>query len=272
MAFHTNFRFRDYFDDDCNRLPDPEPERIYGPVYYIGPLSVTAYLVETDDGLLVVDTGDAKDGDLIPDNIRRLGFDPGDVRVILLTHWHWDHTGGAANLAKLSGAAVMIHHLDAEIVETGIYRGEQLIPPVRVDRKLKDGDVIEQGGVTFKTLHCPGQSAGEVVYQATVDGPDGPCRVLFAGDATGFKSTKKGAESIDRLGYPGVCHDYRRTVEILKGLEFDLFAGGHPHMVFKEIRKDGYPFLTREEWLKHVDQRHQKMEDFVKEHPEYLRW
>ena len=60
MAFQTDFRFRDYFDDEWNRLP--EPERIYGPVYYIGPLSVTAYLVETDDGLVVVDTGDAKDG------------------------------------------------------------------------------------------------------------------------------------------------------------------------------------------------------------------
>jgi metallo-beta-lactamase class B len=273
LAFGTDFRFRNYFDKDWNRLPNPEPERIYGPLYSVGPISVTAYLIETDDGLILIDTGNRDDGDLVADNIRKLGFDPADVKMILLTHWHWDHTGGAARMKELSKAPVMIHTLDAEVVETGTYHGEgDIFPSCQVDRRLKDGEVIEHGGVSLTTLHCPGQSAGEVVFTTTLDGPDGPCRVLLAGDASGFKNSKSGAESIDRLGYPGVCADYRKTVEILKALEFDLFCGGHPHMVFREMREDGSPFITREEWHKHVDGRHQKMEEFVEEYPEYLGW
>jgi metallo-beta-lactamase class B len=273
VAFSTEFRFRNYFDKDWNPLPHPEPERIYGPLYYVGPISVTAYLIETGDGLVLIDTGNSDDNELMAGNIRKLGFEPSDVKVILLTHWHWDHTGGAAYLRELTGAPVMVHELDAGVVETGTYRGEEgIFAPCKVDRQLKDGDVIEQGGVSLTTIHAPGQSAGEVAYSTTLDGPDGPCRVLFAGDSSGFKNSLKGAEAIDRLGYEGVCADYRRTVEKLKAMEFDLFCGGHPHMVFREMREDGNPFITREEWHKHVDHRHGLMEAFVKEHPKYLEW
>jgi metallo-beta-lactamase class B len=269
VAFHTNFRFKPYRDEKDNLLPHPPAERIYGPVSHIGPLTVCAYLVETSDGLVAVDAGYDSDGDLLADNIRSLGLDPKDLKLILLTHWHWDHVGGTARLAKRSGAKVMIHEKDAEIVETGVYRGKQMAPPAKVDKRLKDGEVVELGGVAFKTIHCPGQSAGEVVFLATVNGPGGPCRTLFAGDATGFKHNEK---ELDRLGYPGVCADFRRTVGILRALDFDLYLGGHPHQVFDEARADGNPFISREEWLKLVNGRSEQMETFVKEHPRYLDW
>jgi metallo-beta-lactamase class B len=269
MPFHTSFRFRSYDDAHGQRKPHPPPERIYGPVSYIGPLTVGAYLIETSDGLVVVDTGEGKDGDLLPQNIRKLGLDPADVRLILNTHWHFDHVGGNARLVELSGARAMIHERDADVVESGTYPDGNHIIPFKVSRRLKDGDSIEQGGVVFRTVHCPGQSAGSAVFLATVNGPDGPCRALFAGDATGFKSDVK---LLDLYGYPGVCADYRRSVNILKRLEFDLYAGGHPHQVWMEMRSDGFPFVTREEWLKLVETRHGQMENFVKEHPRYLDW
>ncbi|MCZ7645450.1 MAG: MBL fold metallo-hydrolase [Planctomycetota bacterium] len=269
MPFRTEFRFRPYHDARGERLPNPEPRQIYGPVHSIGPLTVCAYLVATPDGLVVVDTGYESDGELLPDNIRKLGFEPRDIRLILLTHWHWDHIGGAARLAELSGAPVMVHELDAGIVESGSYRGERKTPPVGVARRLKDGDAIERGGVAFRTIHAPGQSAGEVVFLAEVDGPDGPCRVLFAGDATGFKHSVKG---LDELGYPGVCADYRRAVKTLEALEFDLYLGGHPHQVFNEMREDGNPFVTREEYRRMLSERHRLMEEFVARHPRYLEW
>ncbi|HYF49561.1 MAG TPA: MBL fold metallo-hydrolase [Planctomycetota bacterium] len=269
MAFHTNFRFKPYKDEHGNLRPHPPAERIYGPISHIGPLTVCVYLVETSAGLVVVDSGYDTDVPLLAENIRGLGRDPRDIRLILLAHWHWDHAGGAAGLQQLSGAAVMIHEKDAEIVESGQYRGKPIVPAVRIAKRLVDGDVIALGGVDFKTIHCPGQSAGEVVFAATVDGLDGPCRALFASDATGFKHD---VETLDFLGYPGVCADYRRTVEILRELEFDLYLGGHAHQVLNEARADGNPFITRDEWLKLVNGRHQAMEDFVREHPRYLDW
>ena len=150
--FNTDFRFLPYQDAAGRPKDDPKPQRLYGPVFYIGPLTVCAYLIATDSGLVVIDTGCAKDGDLLLDNIRRLGFDPARINWILLTHWHWDHTGGAARLAEHSGAEVMIHELDADIVESGSYRGESLegaqeIPPVPVSRRLQDGDAMDCGAL-----------------------------------------------------------------------------------------------------------------------------
>ncbi|MBI3492390.1 MAG: MBL fold metallo-hydrolase [Acidobacteria bacterium] len=269
MPFHTDFRFKPYRDEKGNLKPHPPAERIYGPVSSIGPLTVCAYLVETSAGLAAVDAGYDSDGDLLVNNIRALGLEPQDLKLILLTHWHQDHASGAARLAKATGAKVVIHEKDAEIVATGACRGESIMPPVKIDKRLKDGEVVELGGVAFKTVHCPGQSAGEVVFLATVNGPDGPCRTIFAGDATGFKDDVK---TLDRLGYPGVCADFRRTVGILRALEFDLYLGGHPHQVFDEARADGHPFISRDEWLKLVNGRSEQMETFVKQHPRYLDW
>ena len=187
-----------------------------------------------------MDTGYDKDGDLLANNIRSLGLDPAKIKVILLTHAHADHAGGAARLAKMTGAGVMIHEKDADVVETGTYKGKPVnIPLVKVDRKLKDGEIVTHGGVAFKTVFCPGQSMGEVVFLATVNGPEGPCRVCFGGDATGFKND---VTTLERLGYPGVCADYRRTVETCAAETRVQFVpgGAHPHQVFKECNVGGW--------------------------------
>jgi len=269
MAFNTNFRFREYVDEKGERKPSPEPERIYGPVCYIGPLTVCAYALETPRGIAVIDTGYEKDGDLLPDNMRKLGLDPADIRLIFNTHWHWDHSGGNRRLVEISGAELCVHALDAKVLESGKYGDKPVPGGVKVTRGLVDGDVMELGGVEFHVYHTPGQTAGSISILATVDGPDGPCRALFSGDSTGFKH---GVKEIERLGYPGVCQDYRRAVEVLESIEFDLFCGGHPHQVFREMRPDGNPFVTREEYLGMLGERHRKMEEFVAEHPKYLDW
>jgi len=267
MPFQTAFRFWSYNDSQGKLKPPPPAQRVYGPISHIGPLTVCAYIVETKAGLVAIDAGYDSDGDLLPNNIRTLGLDPRELKLILLTHWHWDHASGTSRLAKLSGAKVMIHEKDAEIVESGKYRGETLMPPARIDKRLQDGDVVEMGGVTFKTAFCPGQSAGEVVFETRVEGSDGPCRVIFPGDAFGFKHDVK---ELDYLGYPGVVADYRRTVEVLRKMEFDLCLPGHPHQILGETNVDGNPFITHAEWLKLVNGRSQQAEDFLKKYPQYL--
>ena len=268
-SFETTYRYKNYKDERGYPRPEPKPERVYGPIYSISGLTVCSFLIKTSSGLVLIDDLYEKDSLKITDNIRSLGFDPKDIRIILITHWHGDHSGGTAYLAKLSGAAVMIHERDADVLETGLYRDKKVVPAVHVSRRLVDGDVIKEGGVSISVLHCPGQSAGSAVYCVTVNGPQGPSRAIFAGDGTGFKNS---VEVLDRLGYPGVCADYRNTVKKLQALDFDLYCGGHPHQVFEEMRPDGNPFVTREEWQKMVGARHQQMEDFVKEYPKYLGW
>jgi metallo-beta-lactamase class B len=267
MSIRTPFRFWSYNDASGKRRSHPPPQHIYGPVYYIGPLWVSSYLIDARDGLVVIDTGAEEEINLIERNIRALGFDPTKIKAILITHWHQDHTGETAHLAELSGATVYVHERDAEIVQTGIYRGERIAPRLKAVSKLTDGQVVEVGGIQFKTIHCPGQSAGEVTFAIVVDGPDGPCRIAFTGDSTGFKHD---VAELEKLGYPGVCADYRRTVETLKRLEFDLLLSGHPHQVFGEAREDGSPLVTRDEWLRVIKNRHANMENFITKYPHYV--
>jgi len=261
MAFHSDFRFRRYTDAGGRPGPAPAPGRIYGPVYYIGTLTVCAYLVETSGGAVLVDTGDRKDFEQVSRNVRALGFNPGKITMILNTHWHGDHTGGNGDFAKASGAQVMIHEADADIVESGLFNGKPVLPPCRVDRRLRDNETIRCGETAFKVIHCPGQSPGSAVFLADVSGPDGNCRALFCGDATGFKCDPG---LYGQYGYPGAAEHYRKSVEKLKALAFDLYLGGHPHQVVSEIRGDGSPFISSAEWIGMVEARRAKMEAFAK--------
>ena len=260
MRMETEFRFWNYKTPDGNSAPDPEPARIYGPVYYVGPLTVCAYLIETSEGLLLVDTGSEKDFRPIAFNIRKLGFRPEEIRWILNTHWHEDHTGGNASFSELSGAAVMIHEGDAEVLETGLFNNRFVTPRCSVARKLKDGDELRFGDITVSVIHSPGQSPGSAVFLADLKGSHGTCKALFAGDATGFKSNP---ELYALYGYPGAADHYRKSISILKSLEFDLYLGGHPHQVAVEMGDHGNPFISREDWMGLLDARHSRMEEFI---------
>jgi metallo-beta-lactamase class B len=265
-AFKTDFRFVGYEDENGDRKPNPEPEQIYGPLYHVGPLTVCVYLMKTEKGLVLLDSGYARDGDLVPNNIRKLGFDPMDIKKIFITHRHGDHASGSGPISELTGAEILAHKLDAEALRTATFQGRSIGEPIKKITDLIDGQVFDFGDATVKVIHTPGQTPGEVVFLVTVNGPQGTCRALVAGDATGFKSSVREFEGNK---YPGVCEDYEKTVKILKAIEFDCYLGGHPHQVYDEMRADGNPFVTREQWHKMVDNRHQQKKDFLKAHPEY---
>jgi glyoxylase-like metal-dependent hydrolase (beta-lactamase superfamily II) len=142
-----------------------------------------AYVVALEEGVLLVATGMPGNASRILDAVARLGRRPGDVRHIVLTHWHPDHMGSAAELRRLTGAPVAIHELDAPILAGGerpakgrramgfllrVFR----VAPLVADLTLRSGDVI--GGL--EVLHVPGHTAGSIALRR----PDG---VVFSGDA-----------------------------------------------------------------------------------------
>lgn len=267
--FKTEFRFKNYYDEAGNRKPNPEPQQIYGPVYSVGPLTVCAYLVKTELGLIMFDAGYDKDGSLIPDNIRKLGMNPKDVKKIFITHWHGDHSSGSARLSDISDTDILIHKDDLDIVKERVFTKDYMVPAKDRIVPLEDGEIFNFGDVQVKVIHTPGQTPGEVVYLLTVSGPQGKCHALVAGDATAMKST---VEEIEPNKFHGIVQAYEKTVGILKSLEFDLYLGGHPHQVFKEMREDGNPFVTREQWHRMVDNRNQQKIDFLVKHPEYINY
>jgi glyoxylase-like metal-dependent hydrolase (beta-lactamase superfamily II) len=140
------------------------------------------YVVESGDGLMVVDTGIPGNAKHILRCVESLGRSSDDVRLIVLTHWHVDHVGSAAELKRLTGARVAIHELDAPILAGGQLpskgrRAMRLIirlfrvRPITPDLRLAEGD--EVGG--FRVIHVPGHTAGSIALYR-----DG---VTFSGDA-----------------------------------------------------------------------------------------
>ncbi|MFC7307869.1 MBL fold metallo-hydrolase [Streptomyces monticola] len=159
-----------------------------------------AYLWRDGAELTLIDAGPAGAGRTIADAVRTLGHDPGDVRRIVLTHFHEDHMGGAGEFAALSGAPVFAHHLDAPFVRGEVpgprpvleewelpvraeaqptlaaHQNAPAPAPVRDLRELADGDVLDFGGGA-RVVAAPGHTDGSIALHLPHPG------VLFAGDA-----------------------------------------------------------------------------------------
>ena len=140
-----------------------------------------AYIVETDEGLALVDTGMPGNARRVRAELARMGRQSTDLRWIVLTHCDIDHVGSVAALRRLTGAAVAIHGLDAPVLAGGrpqkgglamaaIYRLLRF-RPLEPDRRLQDGDRI----AGLEVVHVPGHTAGSIALRR-----DG---VVFSGDA-----------------------------------------------------------------------------------------
>jgi glyoxylase-like metal-dependent hydrolase (beta-lactamase superfamily II) len=142
-----------------------------------------AYVLLLDDGVLLVDTGMPGNAARVLAAVERLGRRPGDVRHIVLTHWHPDHMGSAAELRRLTGARVAIHELDAQVLAgrvrpakgrrtMGLLLRVFRVAPLVADMTLRSGDVIDG----LEVVHVPGHTAGSIALRRA----DG---VVLSGDA-----------------------------------------------------------------------------------------
>ncbi|MGE7432828.1 MBL fold metallo-hydrolase [Kitasatospora sp. NPDC001175] len=212
------------------------PERLYLLGCEIGHV----YLWCDPGELTLVDTGVAGSGEVIAEAIRGIGRDPGELRRVLLTHCHEDHTGSAAEIGAWNGGSVQVlaHRLDAPVI-----RGERPVlppvfddaptwerelwmakpelpaaPPARVDVELTDGDTVEFGGGA-RVVAVPGHTDGSVAFH--LPGPG----VLFTGDAVANVAgqTMLGVFNLDRAR---AIESFRRLAEL--DVRVAVFGHGEP--------------------------------------------
>lgn len=136
-------------------------------VHYVGNDWVGAYLLESSDGLILIDTTMQAQVYLLFESIRRLGFDPRDIRLILLSHMHYDHVGGARALAEYSGAKIMMSREDTDFLRD---RPDQLLAfgypcgSFEVDAFLRDDAPVTLGDVTIRPRLTPGHTPGTMSF------------------------------------------------------------------------------------------------------------
>ena len=188
-----------------------EPFRIIGNVYFVGTYPASSHLIDTGEGLILIDTGYADTLFLVVDGIHRLGFDPMDIKYILNTHWHGDHTAGTAALAGITGAKTLIGWQDAE-------KAKAYFQP---DILIHDGDTLTLGNTTLTFMETPGHTKGTVsFFFETTDGD----RTYRAGSFGGA-----GANTLvqGKFDYEGCREDYRSSLNRLRAEMVDVFLGNH---------------------------------------------
>lgn len=136
---------------------------------------IACYLIDTGDGLILIDTGWTEGVYLIIDRIYSLGFNPRDIKKILLTHWHWDHTQGAGQLKQISDADVYISKEDQKWVEMYKEKDDpEYLPEFQIDYNYDFDEGISLGGFHIELVPTPGHDPGTVSFFFTdVDEEDG---------------------------------------------------------------------------------------------------
>ncbi len=137
--------------------------RVIGNLYGVGSYDLSVFLITTEEGHILINTGLEDSTQLIRANMAGLGFDLEDVRILLTQQAHWDHTAAMAEIKALSGAAVYATPKDARVLEDGGFSdahfgGRQTFEPVTVERIIQEGDKIELGGVSLTVHEHPGHT------------------------------------------------------------------------------------------------------------------
>src|SRR6267142_2649219 len=125
------------------------PFRIAGNLYYVGSKGLANYLITTSEGHILINSDLEENVPLIRASVEKLGFKFTDIKILLISHGHWDHDAGSDAIKKLTGAKYMVMDADVSVVESGGKTDFQygndpitLYRPTKVDRVLHDGDKI----------------------------------------------------------------------------------------------------------------------------------
>lgn len=203
------------------------PFRILGNVHYVGTAGIAVYLITSPKGHILIDGGMAESAAQIAANIEKLGLKLRDVKILPINHAHWDHSGGLAELKRLTGARLLASAADKPGLEAGRldYRPDiqASAPPVKVDEVIGEGTRIKLGGNMLTTHLTPGHTKGCTSWTMQVPSGGGSLTIFFACSLTVADQPLTPGH-----GYDAAVSDFRATFARLKTMQADVFLGFHP--------------------------------------------
>jgi metallo-beta-lactamase class B len=241
-----------------------KPFRIFGNLYFVGNADVGVHLIDTGEGLILIDTAYPTTRALLVQSIWEAGFDPGDIKYVLHTHGHFDHFGGTQLIESLSGAKTFLGAPDAEmfrnrpemsLIADSKYAYTELFTP---DVELKDGDIVALGSTRIRAISTPGHTMGVMTY--IFDVTDGK-QTYTAGLYGGIGVNTLCRDFIEKHGNADCRDVYLSSLEKVRKEPVDIVLGNHTgqnhtlekHKQMCENPAGKNPFINANEWNEFID-------------------
>jgi metallo-beta-lactamase class B len=204
--------------------------RMIGNIYYVGSRGLASYLITTPAGHILINSNLKTSVPLIRESIEELGFRFNDVKILLISHAHFDHDAGSAEIIKLTGAKYMVMDGDVGVVESGgksdfQYGNDVTLryPATKVDRVLRDGDQVTLGDTVLTAHKTAGHTRGCTTWSLRVKEAGNSYEVVIVGSP----NVNPGYKLVNNAAYPDIADDYARGFRVLKSLPCDVFLGAH---------------------------------------------
>lgn len=261
-TFRENFKTF-YEDPETGRV---EPFRIFGNLYYVGDKKVCMHLIDTGDGLILVDCGYGQTTYMIEDSIRNLGFRLEDLKWIIITHGHFDHFGSGNDLRQRYGCKIFMSRVDRDLIKERPDRALcHLGPDVNMpmcwpDEVIDDGDSLTLGNTTIHFRVAPGHTPGTLAYFMDVTDGKTVKRAGCWGGIGAFTVYKAHSRA---FGLPeDMCDKYLQSARMLRQEHVDIHLGNHlnDNQVLSKRQKmldepGTNPFVDDTAWQRFLDER-----------------
>lgn len=200
-----------------------KPAKIFGNLYFIGVRAVSTHLIDTGDGLIIIDPGYFESLHIIINNIRDLGFHPLDIKYIVITHGHFDHMDSVKALVSLTGAKTFIGKDDLPLLTGEVFHYPLI--SFTPDVLLEDNDEIKLGNTTIKCIATPGHTDGTMsLFFDVTDGKNTYRAGMFGG--AGCNTLRRAFLEEHQLPFEN-RNKFVNSIHRLKNEKVELFLGNH---------------------------------------------
>jgi metallo-beta-lactamase class B len=238
---------------------------VIGNIYFVGSKGLGIYLVSTPQGHILINAGLEESIPMIQQSVEKVGFRFRDIKILLISHAHFDHDAGAARIKKLTGAKYMVMDADVPVVESGgkkdffyAHTPGMIYPAAKVDRILHDGDTVSLGDTVLTAHLTSGHTKGCTTWTMKMhDGGESYDVVIV-----GSPNVNDGYKLVNNSEYPQIASDYEKMFSVLRSLACDVFLGAHGNyydMESKYGRMTGSanPFIDPKGYQDYVNEREQ---------------
>jgi metallo-beta-lactamase class B len=219
--------------------------KIVGNLYYVGTYDLGCYLIATNQGLILINSGVASSVPMIKASVESLGFKFSDIKIITSTHGHRDHVGGLAAIKRMTGAKMYMNARDVATLESGgdvdfvhPHRGV-IYEPIKVDVATYDGDKIQLGDTVLTVHASPGHTPGATSFTFPVTDGGKTYNVLIAN----MPGINNGVKLLGTPNLPGLAQDFASTISNLGKMKPDIWVSSHAGQFnLHEVYKPGDPY------------------------------